>query len=58
MSQVSFSIVLLCSTGQFVRTLFDLSPADYQADPSRVVLFTMKPQPEIYSPARKLVIAA
>ena len=58
MSQVSFSIVLLFSTGQFVRTLFDLSPADYQTDPSRVVLLTMKPQPEIYSPARKLVIAA
>jgi predicted permease len=57
MSQVSFSIVLLFSTGQFVRTLFDLSPADYQVAPNRVVLFTMKPQPEIYSPARKLVIA-
>jgi len=58
MSQVAFSLVLLVSTGQFVRTLFDLSPADYQADPSRVVLLTMKPQPEIYSPARKLVIAS
>ncbi|HEX6463418.1 MAG TPA: ABC transporter permease [Vicinamibacterales bacterium] len=57
MSQVSFSIVLLIATGQLVRTLFDLQPADYQADPSRVLLFTMKPQPEIYSPARKLVIA-
>ena len=57
MSQVAFSIVLLIATGQFVRTLFDLHPADYQADPSRVLLFTMKPQPEIYSPAHKLVIA-
>jgi predicted permease len=57
MSQVSFSIVLLTATGQFVRTLFDLHPSDYQVDPSRVLLFTMKPQQEIYSPARKLVIA-
>ena len=56
-SQVCFSILLLLSTGQFVRTLFDLSPADYQVNPSRVLLFTMKPQPEIYSPARKLAIA-
>ena len=58
MSQVSFSIVLLIATGQFVRTLFDLNPADYQADPGRVLLFTMKPQQEIYTPARKLVIAS
>ncbi|HEY7055501.1 MAG TPA: ABC transporter permease [Vicinamibacterales bacterium] len=57
MSQVAFSIVLLIATGQFVRTLFDLNPADYQVDPSRVLLFTMKPQPEIYTPARKLVVA-
>jgi putative ABC transport system permease protein len=56
-SQVCFSIVLLLSAGQFVRTLFDLSPADYQVSPSRVLLFTMKPQPEIYPPARKLAIA-
>jgi predicted permease len=58
MSQVAFSILLLLATGQFVRTLFDLNPVDFQADPRRVALFTMKPQPEIYSPARKRVIAA
>jgi predicted permease len=58
MSQVSFSIMLLMATGQFVRTLFDLRPGDYQVDPNRVLLFTMKPQPEIYTPARKLVIAS
>ncbi|HEX4567689.1 MAG TPA: ABC transporter permease [Vicinamibacterales bacterium] len=57
-AQIAFSIVLLIATGQFVRTLFDLRLADYQADPSRVLLFTMKPQPEIYTPARKLVIEA
>jgi predicted permease len=56
MAQVSFSIVLLITTGQFVRTLFDLHPSDYHVDPSRVLLFTMKPQQEIYTPARKLVI--
>jgi macrolide transport system ATP-binding/permease protein len=56
-SQVSFSIVLLIATGVFLRTLGDLRPADFHIDPTRVLLFTMKPQQEIYTPARKLVIA-
>lgn len=57
MAQVSFSIVLLIATGQFVRTLLDLRPVDFQVDPDRVLLFTMKPQPELYTAAHKLVIA-
>jgi macrolide transport system ATP-binding/permease protein len=58
MSQVAFSIVLLMATGVFVRTLADLRPEDYRADPNRVLLFTMKPQTELYTQARKLTLAA
>ena len=57
-SQVAFSLVLLMATGIFVHTLSDLRPSDYQTDPARVLLFTMKPQPEIYTPERKRMLAA
>jgi macrolide transport system ATP-binding/permease protein len=56
-AQVAFSVVLLIGTGVFVRTLSQLRPRDYRR-PDRVVLFTMKPQREIYSDARKLQLAA
>jgi macrolide transport system ATP-binding/permease protein len=56
--QVAFSIVLLIVTGVFVRTLAELRPDDFRTDPARVLLFTMKPQQEIYSQSRKRVLAA
>jgi predicted permease len=57
-SQVAFSLVLLIVAGIFVRTLSDLRPTDYRANPDRVALFTMKPQQEIYNAERRLVLAA
>jgi predicted permease len=57
-SQVAFSLVLLIAAGIFVRTLSGLRPADYRANPKRVLLFTMKPQREIYSDDRKRLLAA
>ena len=48
-AQVAFSLVLLIAAGIFVRTLSDSRPSSYHVDPTRVLLFTMKPQQEIYS---------
>jgi predicted permease len=48
-SQVAFSMVLLMAAAVFVRTLAMLRPTGYQADPGRILLFTIKPQQEIYS---------
>ena len=56
-SQVAFSLVLLIAAGVFVRTLSDLRPTEYVARPDRVLLFTMKPQQEIYNAERRLVLA-
>jgi predicted permease len=49
---VAFSMVLLIAAGVFIQTLARLRPADYHAPADRVLLFTMKPQQEIYSPDR------
>lgn len=51
-SQVAFSLVLLIVAGLFVRTLTHLRPSDYHVQPERVLLFTMKPQPELYTSDR------
>ena len=56
-SQVAFSLVLLIASGVFVRTLADLRPPDYR-QPERVLLFTMKPQQEIYSAERRTALSA
>jgi predicted permease len=56
-AQVAFSLVLLIAAGVFVRTLSDLRPTDYRANPKRVLLFTMKPQQELYNAERRLVLA-
>ncbi|MGA2593639.1 MAG: ABC transporter permease [Bryobacteraceae bacterium] len=50
--QVAFSVVLLIAAALFVRTLATLRPGDYHVRPERVLLFTLKPQQEIYSPDR------
>jgi predicted permease len=52
-SQVAFSLVLLIAAGIFVRTMLNLWPTDYGAHPERVLLFTMKPQREIYTPVQR-----
>jgi predicted permease len=57
-SQVAFSILLMTAAGTFIRTLLDLRPEDYRANPKQVLLFTIKPQQEIYSDERKRTIAA
>jgi predicted permease len=57
-SQVAFSLVLLIAAGIFVRTMVDLWPTDYGAHPERVLLFTMKPQGEIYTPVHRRALIA
>jgi predicted permease len=57
-SQVAFSLVLLIAAGVFVRTMLDLRPTDYGAHPDRVLLFTMKPQQEIYTPVQRRILIA
>jgi predicted permease len=57
-SQVAFSLVLLIAAGIFLRTMLNLWPTDYGAHPERVLLFTMKPQGEIYTPVQRRVLAA
>ena len=49
--------MLLIASGVFVRTLADLRPPDYR-QPERVLLFTMKPQQEIYSAERRTALSA
>src|SRR6266446_1228468 len=55
--QVAFSLVLLIAAGIFLRTLADLRPTEYRGRPERVLLFTMKPQQEIYSDDRRRLLA-
>jgi predicted permease len=57
-AQVAFSLLLLVAANAFVHTLMDLRPNDYRANPGRVLLFTMKPQQEIYTDDRKRQLAA
>jgi predicted permease len=47
-AQVAFSLVLLVVAGLFVRSLTDLRPSGFAGPTDRVLLFTMKPQPELY----------
>jgi len=49
-SQVALSMLLLIVSGLFVRTLANLHAIDYGYRPDRVLLFTMKPQVELYPP--------
>ncbi|HEV8039429.1 MAG TPA: ABC transporter permease [Bryobacteraceae bacterium] len=56
-AQVAFSLVLLIAAGLFARTMANLRPTDYRVRPDLVLLFTMKPQQEIYSAERKRVLA-
>lgn len=57
-SQVAFSLVLLIAAGIFVRTMLNLWPIDYGSHPERVLLFTMKPQREVYTPVQRRALIA
>jgi predicted permease len=52
-SQVAFSLVLVVVAASFVNTVSELRPRDYRSDPNHILLFTMKPQREIYTDDRK-----
>ena len=52
-AQVAVALALLIAAAVFVRTESELRPADFRVDPARVLLFTIKPQQELYSSERK-----
>ena len=56
-SQVAFSLLLLIAAGIFVRTLSNLRPVDYRNSPERILLFTIKPQQEIYTVEQRRLLA-
>jgi predicted permease len=56
-SQVGLSLTLLIVTGVCLRTVANLRPAEFQSSSDRTLLFTMKPQREIYTPERKRMLA-
>jgi predicted permease len=51
-------LVLLIAAGIFVRTALNLRPPDYGAHPDHVLLFTIKPQREIYTPVQRRLLVA
>ncbi len=51
-AQVAISLVLLIVAGWFIRTVSNLRPLDFRVPTDRVLLFTMKPQREIYDADR------
>ena len=55
--QIAFSLVMLVVSALFVRSLSELRPADFAGRADRVLLFTMKPQPELYDPDRVRALA-
>ncbi len=57
-AQVAFSLVLLIAAGIFVRTMLNLRPTGYGAHAEHVLLFTMKPQREIYTPVQRRALIA
>jgi predicted permease len=56
--QVAFSVLLLALAGMFLQALENLHGGDLFPQPDRVLLFTIKPQPELYSPDRVLSLTA
>ncbi len=56
--QIAFSLTLLVLAGLFVRTVFNLRPAAEYPQAQSTLVFTMKPQQEIYSPDRIRSITA
>lgn len=56
--QVAFSLALLVTAGLFIRTVFNLHPNAGYPYATRTLVFTMKPQQEIYSPERIRTLVA
>jgi predicted permease len=56
-SQVALSLMLLIVTGACLRTVAQLRQVEYQVSPESVLLFTMKPQPELYTTERRSLLA-
>jgi predicted permease len=55
--QVAFSLILLVAAGVFVRTVSALRPAGYLSSPDRILLFTIKPQQELYTDEQRVRLA-
>jgi predicted permease len=55
--QVAMSVLLLALAGVFERSLGTLRDVNPFPQPEQVLLFTMKPQPELYDPANVLSLA-
>lgn len=58
MAQVCLSLALLIAAGAFVQTVSKLKPRNYSVSPTHLLLFTMKPQVEIYSDQRKFQLSS
>jgi len=56
--QVALSVLLLGLAGMFLRALGNLHNGDLFPQSNRVLLFTIKPQPELYSPDKVLSLTA
>jgi predicted permease len=56
-SQVALSLMLLIVTGVCLRNVAQLRQVEYQVNPERVLLFTMKPQPELYTTEQRYMLA-
>jgi putative ABC transport system permease protein len=56
-SQVALSLMLLIVTGACLRTVAQLRQLEYQVSPESVLLFTMKPQPELYTTEQRSMLA-
>jgi predicted permease len=50
--QITFSLILIVVAGLFGRTLGNLRAGDLFNRPDKILLFTLKPQRELYSPQR------
>jgi len=58
LAQVALSLVLLIVAGWFIRTVSHLRPVEFRVPADRVLLFTMKPQREIYDANRMRLLVA
>jgi putative ABC transport system permease protein len=56
-AQVALSLMLLIVTGACLRTVAQLRQVEYQVSPESVLLFTLKPQPELYTTEQRSLLA-
>jgi predicted permease len=57
-AQVALSLVLLIVAGWFIRAVSNLRPLDFRVPTDRVLLFTLKPQRELYDADRMRQLVA